>query len=110
LKRWTLMHTLALLAILVPATLQLWFILGPERQSGQLVVVVSDSSKNPRTDIGLVGPKGLAIYPDLGGMFQVPRTCVGKNLLVVERTTLRTIKTIRLQDLGDEPQQLTIPR
>ena len=99
------------LAGVVLATLTLAWNIGKdlmERPSEQLVVLLSDSSKRPRTDVAVVGPKGQTLYPESRGMLLVPRSWAGKSLHVYERSTWQELTTIRLQDLGDEPQQRTI--
>lgn len=107
---WKRDHKIALASLVVAALALLWSVGNYliERPSEQLVVFLSDSSKNPKTDIALVGPRGHTVYPDSRGMLLVPRSWAGKNLRVHERSSWREITTIRLLDLGDEPQHQTI--
>jgi hypothetical protein len=110
-KPWKREHKLALAAVMLSALVLLWNVGSTlvERPAEQLVLLVADELKNPRTDIALLGPKAQTIYPDSRGMLLVPRSWAGKNLPVYDRATWQEITTIRLQDLRDEPQRRTIP-
>jgi hypothetical protein len=107
---WKREHKLTLASVFVACLLLLWNVGSGflDRFSEPLVVFLADESKKPRTDIALVGPKGQTIFPDSRGMVLIPRSWAGKNLPVYERATWQEIETIRLQDLGDEPQHRTI--